>query len=452
MEKNMTLETVLILDQPSWRENTARLQSALDEISATGGGILSIRTPKEGAEIGAIQLPSHVTLHVCQGSTLKAALERQAYETARWECLIESHGTIGVSITGGGVIDGRGIDFMEADLTYIYRPKYFRPRLIAFFGCEDIIIRDIILRDGAFWTLHPIGCKRVLIEGITIDNDLKVPNCDGIDPDRCQDVRISDCMIHCADDCIVLKTTKEFSQFEPTRRITITGCTLISTSAAIKIGTESVADFSDIVITGCTITDSSRGIALQLRDQGNIERVIISDCTITTRLFDEHYWGRAEPVYITALPRFGVEGEEIPEWNPENRVGTIRDVTISNIRCCGENGVVVYGIEREDGSRSVEDLRLKDIDLRIERKTRWPAGRRDLRPCDTLGPLFRDPSKDPGLQLLDHHGLSIEGTKRVAVQNLSVLWGTDGLEGFATAVYLKNNRSLFLQTLQIEEV
>ena len=56
---------------------------------------------------------------------------------------------------------------------------------------------------------------------------------------------------------------------------------------------------------------------------------------------------------ITALPRFGVDGEEIPDWNKENRVGTIRDVTAHNDRAREENGLVIYGITREDGTVSV---------------------------------------------------------------------------------------------------
>lgn len=422
----------------------------MDSLSSTGGGTLEVSTPQTGAEIGAIQLPSHTILSITAGSTLLAALEQEAYSAARWECLIESHDTTLVGIEGHGVIDGRGEDFMEEDLHYVFKPQYWRPRLVGFFGCEDVSVRNVTLRDAAFWTLHPIGCRRVLVDGITIDNNLRIPNCDGIDPDRCQDVRIANCTIHCADDCIVLKTTKEFSQYAPTSRVTVSNCTLKSTSAAIKIGTESVADFSDITITGCTITDSSRGIALQLRDQGNIERVIISDCTITTRLFDEHYWGRAEAVSITALPRFGVEGERIPDWNPDNRVGTVRDVTIRSIRARGENGIVIYGVEREDGSRSVERVRLDTIDLVVERRSKWPAGKRDIRPCDTLGPLFRDPSQDPGLQPLPHAAFSVEGTVAVSLSSCSVSWLVDGQEGYGTPLYARNNRNLSLRDVAID--
>ena len=37
-----------------------------------------------------------------------------------------------------------------------------------------------------------------------------MPNCDGIDLDRCRKARISDCDIICADDAISIKGCREF--------------------------------------------------------------------------------------------------------------------------------------------------------------------------------------------------------------------------------------------------
>lgn len=51
----------------------------------------------------------------------------------------------------------------------------------------------------------------------------------------------------------------------------VSNCTLTSTSAAIKFGTESVSDFRNITVTNCVISRTNRGISLMLRDGGNIE-------------------------------------------------------------------------------------------------------------------------------------------------------------------------------------
>jgi len=55
----------------------------------------------------------------------------------------------------------------------------------------------------------------VLICGIRIRGDLKFPNCDGIDLDRCRRARVSDCDIICGDVGISLKSAKEFQDLGP---------------------------------------------------------------------------------------------------------------------------------------------------------------------------------------------------------------------------------------------
>lgn len=438
------------LDAAEWRENTGRLVDALDVRGRAGGGTVSVSTAGSGAEIGHIRIPSFVTLELQAGSVLRASMEREAYEGSHFDCLIESHDTRYIGIVGGGVIDGRGVEFMKDDLRYIYEPQEWRPRLIGLFGAADVTVRGITLRNGAFWTLHPIGCNRVTIDGITIDNDLKVPNCDGIDPDHCRDLRIQNCSIAAADDCIVLKNTKEFMQYGPCERILVANCTLTSTSAAFKIGSESMQDFRDIVITGCAITASNRGLAVQLRDPGSVENLTVSNCIIETRLFEDHYWGKAEAVYVTAVERFGQADEALPDWNPENRVGTVRGVNLSGLRIRGENGVVLYGITREDGSRSVEDVTLRDIRISMQKTSKWPAGRRDLRPRDALGPAFRNPDEDPGLEALPHSAVSAEGLGEVALEGVHIDWKVRGVAGYGDPLFLRSNDRIRMANVSVE--
>ena len=118
-----------------------------------------------------------------------------------------------ITISGSGVIDGQGrrvfFDRNE-DNGFGECPKAaaaFRPRMILLEDITDLTIRDVTLRDAAFWTLHMAGCRRVRIRDIRILNDDRGANNDGIDPDCCQDVIISGCLIHTGDDAIVVKAT-----------------------------------------------------------------------------------------------------------------------------------------------------------------------------------------------------------------------------------------------------
>ena len=64
----------------------------------------------------------------------------------------------------------------------------------------DLTIRDVTLRDAAFWTLHMAGCRRVRIRDIRILNDDRGANNDGIDPDCCRNVVIVNCIVSTGDD------------------------------------------------------------------------------------------------------------------------------------------------------------------------------------------------------------------------------------------------------------
>ena len=87
----------------------------------------------------------------------------------------------------------------------------------------------------------------------------------------------------------------------------------------------------------------------------------------------------------------------------------------------------------------------------MEKTSRWPAGRRGLRPCDTLGAGFRDPSEDPGLQALLNSAVSFEGTSQVCLSDIGITWKTHGVDGYGTPMYVRNNTSLTIDGLTIDD-
>ena len=279
-----------------------------------------------------------------------------------------------VRISGGGVIDGsEEIYFGEIREDQIDGAFYPRIPLILMENCRWLTIKEITIQKSGFWTTHLVGCEEVEITGIRILNNRKMANCDGIDPDHCRHVRITNCHIESADDCIVLKTTDANRHYGPCEDILISGCTLASTSAAIKIGTESVSDFRDIVITNCSIYDSNRGISFQLRDEGNVENVIISDCMIRTRQASSCWWGCGEPINIASINR----KEEIPS-------GKIRGVIISNVICRGEGSIYIAGKKESP----IEDLVMENIRHELIKTSKYPITGYDFRPC--AGPDFEE--------------------------------------------------------------
>ena len=372
--------------------DTAAIQSAIDACRQNGGG----KVVFPGGRVyrsGALILCSDLELHFEMGAVLKGSdhipdyalplssagsaelrgipsYEDCTYNGAPNYYFLYGKGCRNLAITGFGRIDGNE-EIFYGTVTKWHIDGSFYPRVPMLFleNSAQISIRDVTFARSAFWTVHLVGCRDVLIDGIRILNNLRMANCDGIDPDHCQNVRISNCHIECADDCIVFKNTAAAMEYGPCENITVSNCTLTSTSAAIKFGSESEALFRNILVENCCISRTNRGISLQLRDKGSIENVIFSNITIDTRLFrPDMYWGQAEPIAITALRR-----------HEDSATGTIRNVRFQNIFCAAENGILLYA---EDPAQ-ISGISFDHVCLTLRTATDYPKGGHDLRP--TIG-------------------------------------------------------------------
>ena len=305
----------------------------------------------------------------------------------------------GCSVTGEGVIDANGHSFVKRkDQYYVTGDFYPRPTVIYVEKSNHISFRDITITDAPFWTLHPAGCDDVLISKIRILNDLDVANSDGIDPDHCSNVRILGCHIECADDCICLKTSRGNAEYGPCENIIIADCTLISTSAAIKIGTEGVGDFRNVLVHNCIISRSNRGLSIQIRDGGNVENVHYSDIIIETRRFCPDWWGTAEPIVLTTFDR-----------DAETKSGSIRNVSFRNITCKGENGVLIHGNEKN----RISDISFENVQVELTKTSKWACGLYDLRPC-----------LEHGVESYKNAGFFLRYADNVTIEKTRVRFGT----------------------------
>ena len=400
------------------------IQRAVDVCAAAGGGTVLVPAGKTYLS-GTFRLRSFVNLHVEGGARIIGSDRREDYPNDDLRCLVEAQDARQVSITGVGLIDGRARRFMIEELPHICRMNDWRPRLVGLVGCRGVTVRDVTLKDSANWGLHLAGCEDVVIHGVRILNDLKVPNCDGIAPDHCRNVRISDCHVEAGDDCIVVKNSRPFARYGPSENITVTGCTLVSTSSAIKIGTESVNDFRGLVFDACVVRGSHRGLSIQLRDEGTIENVLFSNMIVETRLFHEDWWGRAEPIYVTAIPR-----------EPGSAVGRVRNVRFTDILCRSENGAFIAGCS---DSRP-EDILLENVRVEVDKWTPWPGGRHDRRP--TMG--------DWRIGVSDHRtaGFYIEQARGVTLRNCEVRWGDSRPDYFGPALEAHGVEGLVLENFK----
>ena len=272
-----------------------------------------------------------------------------------------------IAIIGRGMIDGRGDEFMDLNTAHVgldFDAKYTRnpaafetgvrdlqfgpvlPKehgngrpgtMIIFSHCKDVLVRDVTLRSSPNWTLHLQNTEQATISGIHIENDLRIPNNDGIDCIHCKDVHISDNDIQAGDDDLAIFGSEH---------VNVTNCSLVSRSAAIRLESTRNSTFDNLSI------DSNRGIGIfhSTNSGDSTESVLFSHISMRTRLIDGHWWGKAEPVYIAVSPCL-----------PADCKGGIRDVTFSNITAAAESGILIYGAEND----MVSGLTLDRIRLKI---------------------------------------------------------------------------------------
>ncbi len=156
-------------------------------------------------------MKSNITLHLEAGATLLGSQNFDDFPkwSSKWEgpgvklsraSLICGEGLENIAITGRGTIDGRGQIWWESQKKNPGVAR--RPLLLRVVDCRNVLIEGVTLRNSPMWTCSPLACDNVTISKITIVNPPDSPNTDGINPESCRNVRISDCHVDVGDDCI----------------------------------------------------------------------------------------------------------------------------------------------------------------------------------------------------------------------------------------------------------
>lgn len=377
-------------------DDAAAIQSAIDRCSASGGGMVLL--PGGHTFLTSpIRLKSFVELHLEATATLKATPDESRYHLSAFGAnegegmmwLYAEHAEQ-VAITGRGIIHGNGIAFMGGELEDSYELKPVttfdpRPHVLTIVDVRGLVIRDVTICEGAYWTVHLVGCNDAVIDGINLLNNLKIRNGDGIDLDHSSNVRISNCHITSGDDCICLKNRREFEQYGPCHDIVVTNCVMTSRSCAIKIGSENMDSIYNVTFDNCIITASNRGLGIQNRDEGTVTDVVFSNIIMQCQLWSGVWWGKAEPIYVTSYPRANGNHKDanwrFPKGETVGRCGEVSHIYFNNITATSENGCFVGG----DKPGKVNNIYFNKVRVNLKKQTSFQHGLFDKRPCKGEG-------------------------------------------------------------------
>lgn len=360
--------------------DTASVNRAIIACNGAGGGI--VRFPEGIYNVGTIELLSKVTLFLDAGSVIKGSSDVHDYPPFphttedRNTALIVAFDAHDIAITGQGTIDGNGAAFAIYNQPHLWRdlepaltrqgqhyleisslpddgPVAFKPRpgiLILLLNCQGIQITGIKIFDAPNWCLHVACSQDVVLSHLEIKSSLLLPNSDGIDASLCSNVRISDCNIEAGDDAIAFSPCADGFGPGKCENVVVENCTLLSRSAAIRIGW-GAHNFKNLSFNNIIIRDSNRGIGIFVRDGETIENVVFSNFVIETRLYKGNWWGKGEPILLSA-----VRGE----WS-KGLMGQIKNIAFTNMTIKGQQGIVVAGCK----DSSIENVRFDKISFKL---------------------------------------------------------------------------------------
>ena len=359
-------------------DETAHWQMRIDEISARGGGCVTL--PRGRHLVGQLDLKSNVELHLEKGASLEGRVGLEHYRVltlpyseGTWSAVISAVGVTNVAITGGGEIFGNGRSWPQPH-DYGNNQEGHRARGLFFANCEGVRLEDFTLRDAASWGIVFKCSRNVLARRIRIDSHANANN-DGFDIEAAN-VLIEDCDVDSGDDAYCIKSNDPGFSVE---NVIVRNSIGRSHCCAFKIGTASHGTVRNIRFERCRAEaprrdfidmrrhsscygkgwfyrkgydDYSSGvgiaaIAVECVDGGIVEGVVFSDIELS---------GYMAPIFI----RGGIRTERSCGTPPsEKRI--LRDVTLSNVHGRGE-GPVASSISGVDGCRA-ENIRLKDVEI-----------------------------------------------------------------------------------------
>jgi polygalacturonase len=272
------------------RLETAALNAAVDACAAGGGG--TVYVPPGKYLTGTVALKSHVSLQLEAGATLLGSGDPRDYLLIddAWDPalktlapLIYAERADNITLTGRGTIDGQGRVWWKRQ--WLANPKkgmpgpttpeetaeakkieHGRPRLIRLVHCHDVVIEKLTLKNAAAWTVNPLFCEFVRVDGITIENPVPSPNTDGINPESCRNVQILNCRIDVGDDCVTLKSGLDAAGRRvgrPDENITIANCVMLRGHGGVTIGSEMSGGVKNVAVANCVFQGTDIGIRVK---------------------------------------------------------------------------------------------------------------------------------------------------------------------------------------------
>jgi polygalacturonase len=365
---------------------TEAIQRAIDVCARDGGGRVVV-SPGTYL-VSPLFLKSNVEFHVAEGAELRASVDPEDYPTIwtrvagiemEWPAaVINVRGRHNVKLTGSGTINGRGNEYFwpwywqmqeeyaEKGLRWVVDYDVGRPILIQVYNSEDIEIRDLNLKLSAFWTCHIVYSQDVLVDGLTIRNNIDGvpekegfgPSTDGVNMDSSRNVIVQNCDIDCNDDNITLKAGRDSDGLAvnlPTENIIIRHNIARRGMGMFTIGSETSGSVRNVEVYGNKAIGTTFGLRFKSAKNrgGVVEAINIHDNEMENvrrpirfelNWFPAYSYGEVLDNPEDHPPHWQKLAQPVPE---EQGLPHFRNISIRNLRAVNnpKTCIQIWGLE-----------------------------------------------------------------------------------------------------------
>ncbi|HTN37537.1 MAG TPA: glycoside hydrolase family 28 protein [Arachidicoccus sp.] len=408
--------------------NTISIQKAIDACSDKGGGVVFI--PAGLWLTGPIVLKTGVNLHIERGGVLQftgdfnqyplVATNYEGLKAARCQAPISAKDQNHIGITGAGIIDGAGDSWRmvkrdklttsqwqtlvssggvvdKADRIWypskgsllgagLKKPgvleagkslsdyknikDYLRPNLLSLIGCKDILLEGVTFQNSPAWCLHPLLCDNIVIRGIYAKNPWYGQNGDGLDLESCKTVLIENSTFDVGDDGICMKSGRDEQGRKrnvPTSNVLIQFCTVYHAHGGFVIGSEMSGGVNNVAIRHCNFIGTDIGLRFKTtRGRGGIvENIFASGINMQDIKGDairfDMYYAAQDPVPLVGESRQQPKKVTVPISEATPR---FRNFFIKNIVCNGADHALFF---RGLPEMPIQSIYLKNLVMKTRR-------------------------------------------------------------------------------------
>lgn len=408
--------------------NTTAINKAIEQSSLQGGGVVLV--PSGLWLTGPIILKSNVNLHLKRDAILFFTDDFDQYKLieANWEgqpawrnqSPISGTDLTNIAITGSGVIDGNGDAWRmvkKSKLTdsqwknlinsggvvdkssqiwypsekslagskdkkagvmtagtsssdYEHIKDFLRPNLLVLTNCKKVLLEGVTIQNSPAWNLHPLLCEDLTLRRLLVRNPWYGQNGDGVDIESCKNVLIEDCTFDVGDDGICIKSGRDKSGRErgkPTENVLIRNNVVYHAHGGFVIGSEMSGGAKNIWVQDCSFIGTDIGLRFKTKRGrgGTVENIFIENINMIdipgeAILFDMYYEA-VDPVPMAGEKREKVKAEKIPvtEETPQFKNFHIKNVFVNG----AEKGIFFRGLPE----MNIQDITIENVTIQAKK-------------------------------------------------------------------------------------